>query len=95
MSGMRGIEASMSRAFSPLKKWDAVPGALPQAGMERAVGASNATTRGFLAIRLLVLGGFDQGVGAADHFVQGGAGGDHGVDAVFFFYLEVDEERLA
>ena len=33
--------------------------------------------------------------GAADHFVEGGAGGDHGVDAVFFFYLEVDEEGLA
>ena len=33
--------------------------------------------------------------GAADHFVEGGAGGDHGVDAVFFFYLEVDEEGFA
>ena len=32
--------------------------------------------------------------GAADHFVEGGSGGDHGVDAVFFFYLEVDEGGL-
>lgn len=42
--------------------------------------------------RLLVLRGFQEGVvlGAADHFVEGGAGGDHGVDSVFFFYLEVD-----
>ena len=34
-------------------------------------------------------------VGAADHFVEGGAGGDHGVDAIFLFYLEVDEEGMA
>ena len=34
-------------------------------------------------------------MGAADHFVEGGSGGDHGVDAVFFFYLEVDEEGFA
>ena len=27
--------------------------------------------------------------------MEGGAGGDHGVDAVFFFYLKVDEERFA
>ena len=44
-----------------------------------------------------VLGGFEEGVlvGAAGHFVEGGSGGDHGVDAVFFFYLEVDEEGAA
>jgi hypothetical protein len=46
---------------------------------------------------LLVLCGFEEGVflWAADHLVEGCAGGDHGVDAVFFFYLEVDEEWLA
>ena len=46
---------------------------------------------------LFVLRGFEEGVvvGAADHFVEGGAGGDHGVDAVFFFDLEVDEEGAA
>ena len=27
--------------------------------------------------------------------MEGGAGGDHGVDAVFFFDLEVDEEGFA
>ena len=27
--------------------------------------------------------------------MEGGAGGDHGVDAVFFFYLEVDQKGLA
>ena len=42
-------------------------------------------------VLLFVLRGFEEGIvlGAADHFVEGGAGGDHGVDAVFFFYLEV------
>src|ERR1039458_1416904 len=47
--------------------------------------------------RLCVLGEFEEGVfgGAARHFVEGGAGGDHGVDAVFLFDLEVDEERFA
>lgn len=46
---------------------------------------------------LFVLRGFEEGVfgGAADHLVEGCSRGDHGVDAVFFFYLEVDEERLA
>ena len=32
---------------------------------------------------------------AVDHLVEGGAGRDHGVDAVFFFDLEVDEEGFA
>src|SRR6202012_4046792 len=32
---------------------------------------------------------------AADHLVERGAGRDHGVDAVFFFYGEVDEEGFA
>src|SRR5438270_6285551 len=46
---------------------------------------------------LLVLGEFEEGVfgGAADHLVEGRAGRDHWVDAVFFFDLEVDEEWLA
>ena len=46
---------------------------------------------------LFILRGFEQRVflWAADHLVEGGAGGDHGVDAVFFFYLEVDEEGFA
>src|ERR1700730_8527342 len=44
-----------------------------------------------------VLRGFEEWVfcRAADHLMEGGAGGDHGVDAVFFFYLEVDQEGLA
>ena len=45
-----------------------------------------------VVVKLLVLREFEEGVvgGAADHFVEAAAGGDHGVDAVFFFYLEVD-----
>ena len=41
---------------------------------------------------LFVVRGFEEGIfgWAANHLVEGGAGGDHGVDAVFFFYLEVD-----
>ena len=50
-----------------------------------------------VSFHLLVLRGFEEGVvgGAADHFVEGGAGGNHRVDAVFFFNGEVDEESLA
>src|SRR5208283_487692 len=46
---------------------------------------------------LLALGEFDEGVGggAADHLVEGGAGGDHGIDAVLLLDLEVDEVWLA
>ena len=41
--------------------------------------------------KLFVFREFQEGVvgGAADHLVEGAAGGDHGVDAVFFFYLEI------
>src|ERR1700745_2242850 len=46
---------------------------------------------------LLVLRGFEERIllWAADHLVEGGAGRDHGVNAVFFFYGEVDEEWFA
>ena len=46
---------------------------------------------------LLVLRGFEERIffGPADHLVEGGAGGDHRVDAVFLLDLEVDEEGLA
>src|ERR1700743_855626 len=49
------------------------------------------------AIALPVFRGFEEGVflWAADHLVEGGAGSDHRVDAVFFFYGEVDEEGFA
>src|ERR1700730_18258406 len=55
-------------------------------------GASNDSSE-----HLLIFRRFKQWVlgWSADHFVEGCAGGDHGVDAVFFFYLEVDEEGLA
>src|ERR1035438_7921530 len=48
-------------------------------------------------LTLCVLGEFDEGVvgGAEDHFVEGAAGRDHGVDAVLFFDLELDEEGFA
>src|SRR6185312_10301087 len=50
-----------------------------------------------IAHGLLVLRGFEEGVvgGAADHLVQGGAGRDHGVDAVFFLDVEVEEVGAA
>ena len=46
---------------------------------------------------LFILRGFKQRVflRPSHHLVEGGTGGDHGVDAVFFFYLEVDEEGFA
>ena len=48
-------------------------------------------------VHLFIFRGFEEGVlgGAADHLVEGGAGSDHGIDAVFFFDLEVDEEGFA
>src|SRR5260370_280835 len=67
----------------PMLVWGA-----PLALLRRTVG---------LFATLFVLRGFEEWVfrRAADHLVEGGAGGDHGVDAVFLFYLEVDQERLA
>src|ERR1700761_1801505 len=43
--------------------------------------------------RLLVLWELEERIvrGPAHHLVEGGAGGDHGVDAIFFLDVEVDE----
>jgi hypothetical protein len=94
-----GTEAGIGRASGPLGSGVGIRGAAPHAGMGRASGAFCGEREGWWLRRegmevsiLLVLCCFEKWVvlGAADHLVERCSGGDHRVDAIFFFYLEVD-----
>src|ERR1700731_1211598 len=54
---------------------------------------STYTTKIFSMLALFVSSGLDNGTGPPDHVVQGRARGDHGVDGVLLFHLEVKQHR--